>query len=124
MRRLCAVPLLAMLLTLALAAPAAAFDRLFDHNEYKLKNRPDVIFLPGPRGGSVHVSPFPMSKRAASIWKSDACFRDCTGQCTFGYTDCIRSVGEDRCRPQMDTCARTCQAECRRRGGPVLELTD
>ena len=51
-------PLVAVLVLIAgLLAPAAAGD-------YSLNNRPEVSF----KGGPVHVSPYPMSKRAAAVW--------------------------------------------------------
>ena len=56
-----------LLLVLGLAASAAAGD-------YTLENRPEVVF----KGGIVHQTPYPQGRRAASVWNSDACWRDCT----------------------------------------------
>ena len=69
------------LLMAGLIGPATA-------NDYSLANRPELVF-PGPKGGTVHVSPYPMSKRAASVWISDACWRDCEGQCAWSNEACL-----------------------------------
>ncbi len=111
--------LVALLLALPLGAPAAAFERPFNHREHSLEHRPEIIF-PRKRGEVVHVSPFPMGKRAASIWLSDACFRDCNGRCAWRFAPCQGAIGDDQCRPELDRCARICQTECRTRGGPAI----
>ena len=80
-----------LLFILGLAAPAAA-------GQYKLENRPEVVF----KGGAVHQSPYPQSKRAASVWASDACWRDCKTACTWKMEYCVGSNDADSCRPQLD----------------------
>ena len=99
-----------------LIAPATAGD-------YKLENRPEIVF-PGPKGGVVHISPYPAGKRAASIWLSDACWRDCSRDCTWKMEYCVRATPADACRPHLDACDRSCQRSCRTRGGPLLGFID
>jgi hypothetical protein len=99
--------------------PSAAGD-------YTYENRPHIVF-PGPKGkGIVHVSPYPASKRAASIWLADACWRDCSRHCTWQMETCLRAAGApaDACRPHLDACDRSCQRTCRLRGGPLLGFVD
>ena len=62
-----------VLVTALVAAGAPA-----NAGEYSLANRPEVTFKDGP----AHVSPYPQSRRAASVWQSDACWRDCKSACT------------------------------------------
>jgi hypothetical protein len=107
-----------------LLAPGLASHTLA--GDYTYENRPQVVF-PGPKGkGIVHVSPFPAGKRAASIWLSDACWRDCSRHCTWNMETCQRAaqVPADVCRPQLDACDRACQRNCRLRGGPLLGFID
>ena len=106
-------------LVLGWLAPAAAGD------QYTLANRPELVF-PGPKGGIVHVSPFPSSKRAASVWLADACWRDCEGQCAWHNETCLQGfkLGTETCRPKLDACSRACQRSCRLRGGPLLGFID
>ena len=87
----CAVVLLFIL---GLAAPAAA-------GQYKLENRPEVVF----KGGIVHQSPYPQSKRAASVWASDACWRDCKTTCTWKMEYCVGSNDRGRL-PAASRCLR------------------
>jgi hypothetical protein len=108
--------LAAVLLIAGLVAPAAA-------GEYTLANRPQVIF-PGPNGGVAHVSPYPAGKRAAAIWASDACWRDCKTDCTWKMEACLAASDADTCRPHLDACDRACQRTCRTRGGPFLGFID
>ena len=97
-------------------APAAAGD-------YTMANRPEVIF-PGRNGGIVHISPYPAGKRAASVWASDVCWRDCRTSCTWRMESCVGTMSADACRPQLDACDRACQRSCRTRGGPWLGFLD
>jgi hypothetical protein len=108
--------LLTMIALLGLAAPAGA-------GGYTLANRPETVF-PGPKGGIVHVSPFPAGKRAASVWASDLCWHDCTTSCTWKMETCVSGASADICRPHLDACDRSCQRSCRTRGGPWLGLID
>jgi hypothetical protein len=105
-----------LVLFAGLVASAAAGD-------YTLANRPEVIF-PGPKGGIVHISPYPAGKRAASVWASDACWRDCKTSCTWQMESCLAATDADACRPHLDACDRACQRSCRTRGGPFLGFID
>jgi hypothetical protein len=96
-----------------LAAPAAA-------GEYSYAHRPLVEFP----GGSVHVSPFPTGKRAAAVWASDTCWRDCTSAAAWRFQTCFGIQGPDACRVIMDADDRACLRHCRIRGGPYVNLTD
>jgi hypothetical protein len=104
----------ALLLVLGLAASAAA-------GQYTMENRPELIF----KGGIVHQTPYPQSKRAASVWGSDACWRGCASSCTWKMEYCVRSNDPDACRPHLDACDRSCQRGCRGiSGGPLLGFFD
>jgi hypothetical protein len=102
------------LFTFALAVSAAA-------NDYTLANRPEVSFKHGP----VRVSPYPQSKRQASVWASDACWRHCESSCAWNMEYCVRSTDPDACRPHLDACDRSCQRDCRGPwAGPILGFID
>ena len=110
MKVLCVV----LLFVLGLVAQAAAGD-------YTPENRPEVIF----KGGIVHQTPYPQSKRAASVWASDACWRDCTSTCNWKMEYCVGSNNADACRPHLDACDRSCQRSCRGlSAGPLLGFFD
>jgi hypothetical protein len=100
-----------LVLIAGFVGPAAASD-------YTLENRPVLVF---PRG-KVHVSPFPTSVRASTVWGSDACWRDCAGRCAWRLQVCGRDA--EPCRPALDACDRACLRECRTVGGPLLNITD
>jgi hypothetical protein len=107
--------LAAVLVVLAAAcAPAMA-------NDYSMARRPEVVF---PGSGSTHISPYPAGKRAASVWTSDFCWRDCTGQSAWRFEACIRAASPEYCRSQVDAEDRMCLRTCRTRGGPLLNITD
>ena len=74
-----------------------------------MENRPEVVF----KGGIVRQTPYPQSRRAASVWISDACWRDCKAECTWKMEYCVRSDDADACRPHLDACDRSCQRACR-----------
>jgi len=101
-----------VLLMLGLFTPAAA-------NDYSLENRPEVVF-PGPRGGIVRESPYPAGKRAASVWMSDACWRECTASCGWRMQTCLNAIGPEACRVRLQACDVSCQQACRARGGPLV----
>ena len=88
---------------------------------YTLENRALLVF---PGSGAERISPYPMSKRAASVWHSDSCFRDCTGQSAWRFEYCIRELGPEACRVRLDADDRICLRTCRTRGGPLLNITD
>jgi hypothetical protein len=96
----------------ALAGLAACSD-------YKLENRPQVIFS-GRGGDRMHITPYPMSSRAAAIWQSDACSRSCGAKCAAAYNACGYAKGAEACRPALDRCDRLCVFDCRTEGGPFL----
>jgi hypothetical protein len=104
-------------------ATAADISPAIAGEDYSYANRPPVVF-PGPKGGVAHVSPFPMSKRSAAVWASDACWRDCTSQAAWRFQTCFGMQGADACRVQLDADDRACLRQCRTRGGPVLNITD
>ena len=112
-----------MKLMAAILALTAGFAATAAANDYTYANRPQVAFAPG-RGGIVHVSPFPMSSRAAAVWASDACWRDCSNQATWRFERCVGVTGADACRAAMDADDRACLRACRSRGGPYLNITD
>jgi hypothetical protein len=99
------------------AAQADPFG-LISFNPYKLENRPEVVF-PGKR---VHISPYPSSKRAASVWVSDLCWRACTGETSHRFEVCVPASGPEACRFAHDADNRSCLRACRLRGGPMLNL--
>jgi hypothetical protein len=103
-----------LLLLCGLVASAVAGD-------YTMENRPELVF----KGGVVHQTPYPQGARAASVWKSDACWRGCNASCTWNMETCIRSSDADTCRPQLDACGRSCQRDCRGiSAGPLLSYFD
>ena len=103
-----------LLLVCGLVASAAAGD-------YTYENRPEVVF----KGGVVRQTPYPQSRRAASVWISDACWRGCKAECTWKMEYCVRSDDADACRPHLDACDRSCQRACRDwSAGPALGFFD
>jgi hypothetical protein len=88
---------------------------------YTLENRAVIVF---PGTGHERVSPYPMSKRAASVWHSDGCFRNCSGQSAWRFEYCIRELGPEVCRIRLDADDRICLRTCRTKGGPLLNITD
>ena len=110
-----------LLLTLALALPG----RPAVAGDFALDQRPAVSI----KGGAVHMSPYPQNRRAASVWASDACWRDCKAACTWAMDSCMGTHrgthGADACRPGLDACDRACQRDCRDpRSGPLLGFMD
>ena len=66
--------------------------------------------------------PFPRSKRAESVWASGACWSGCGSHCTWGLAACVTVDAQGHCLKWADACDRSCQRECRTRGGPLLPL--
>jgi hypothetical protein len=101
-----------------LVLPAAAGD-------YTLGNRPQVVF-PSTTGTSVHVSPYPMSRRSAEVWGSDSCWRACTSHGAWRLDTCLNTTGMDQnaCRAALDSDDRACLRTCRTNAGPVLNITN
>ena len=79
---------------------------------------------PGYDRGTTSLLPFPRSERAEAVWTEGACWRDCQKTCTWGLAGCLKVDGQGRCLSYTDACDRTCQRECRVRGGPFLSLGD
>jgi hypothetical protein len=100
------------LLAATLIGPAKADD-------YSLGNRPQIIFS-GRGGDKLHISPYPMSSRAAAIWTSDVCWRGCGANCAAQFNSCGRANGPEACRNALDRCDRICVFQCRNGGGPLL----
>jgi hypothetical protein len=100
------------LIAAALIGPAAAGD-------YILADRPQIVFS-GRGGDKIHVSPYPISSRAAAIRTSDACWRACGANCAGQFKACGRANGAEACRSALDRCDRICVYECRSSGGPLL----
>jgi hypothetical protein len=118
MKTCVALVLLAAATLAAAVLPASAGD-------YSLAHRPPLVFP----GGRVHTSPFPMSKRTADIWLSDACWHDCTSHGAWKLESCLGGrgpshPGQDACRAQLDARDRACLRQCRLSGGPLLNITD
>jgi len=101
-----------LLLAAALVGPAAASD-------YTLDNRPQITF-PGRGGAKAHISPYPMSSRAAAVWNADACWRKCAAKCGWQFNGCGRQSGAEACRTGLDRCDRICLWNCGAGGGPLL----
>jgi hypothetical protein len=101
-----------VLLLAASVAPALADD-------YTLDNRPQIVFS-GRGGDRIHLSPYPMSSRAADIWKADACWRGCGAKCAAQFNACGRANGAEACRSGLDHCDRMCVFDCRLSRGPLL----
>ncbi len=106
------IPAVLAALILALTAPMAAAG-----SGYSLDNRPVVKF---PGSGAKRISPYPMSARAAAVWHSDACWKDCTGQNAWRFEYCVRGTSAEHCRARLDADDRLCLRACRTRGGPLV----
>ena len=114
--------LAAALLTLGALCGTAQADPfgLISFHSYRLENRATVVF-PGKRE---HTSPYPMSKRAASVWVSDFCWNDCTSHSGWKFQACVREADPESCRFQLDADNRACLRACRLRGGPMLNFAN
>jgi hypothetical protein len=76
---------------------------------------------PAVSHGYVSGLPFPRGPRAAAVWGEGACWRDCQAQCTWGLTGCLSVDSQGRCVKYTDACDRSCQRDCRTRGGPYVD---
>jgi hypothetical protein len=74
--------------------------------------------------GHASVLPFPRSTRAQAVWGEGACWRDCQRTCTWGLAGCLTIDAQGRCLKYTDACDRSCQRQCRVRGGPYLTIGD
>lgn len=64
--------------------------------------------------------PFPRSKRAAAVWASDRCWKECGSYCGWGMAGCLQQDPQGQCLKLTDKCDRYCQRECRTMAGPYL----
>jgi len=108
-----------MKISLVLLLIAGALLGLGACSDYTLENRPTVVFS-GRGGDKAHITPYPMSTRAASVWVSDACWRGCAATCGAKFNSCGRANGAEACRTALDRCDRACVFQCRNGGGPLL----
>lgn len=72
--------------------------------------------------GQTSVLPFPRSARAEAVWDETACWRDCQATCTADLAGCLPVDTQGYCVKYTDACDRSCQRECRVRGGPYLAI--
>ena len=112
---------------LGLCGPAQADPfGIVNFRSYKLEHRPAVVFPPPPKDGSVHMSPYPASKRAAAVWESDFCWKKCTGETAWRHEACVHEIGREfgieACRFRLDADNRVCLRSCRTRGDPMINL--
>jgi hypothetical protein len=75
---------------------------------------------PASGQGQTSILPFPRSARAQAVWDEGACWRDCQVTCTSGLAGCLSFDSQGRCLQATDACDRSCQRQCRVRGGPYL----
>jgi hypothetical protein len=105
----------------ALFVLVAGWAASAEAGDYTMENRPEVVF----KGNIAHQTPYPQNWRNASVWKSDACWRECKASCTWKMEYCVGSADPDACRPHLDACDRSCQRSCRGlSGGPLLGFID
>ena len=64
--------------------------------------------------------PFERSEQAASVWASDACWKDCRAACAWDLNGCIHYNTQGLCILYSAACDRYCQRDCRTQGGPLL----
>jgi hypothetical protein len=72
-----------------------------------------------------HHSPeaaFPLSKRADAIRASGRCWSECGSYSTWNMVACLERNRQGRCLKLTDAADRSCQRECRMRGGPLLPI--
>ena len=67
-------------------------------------------------------SPFVRSKRSASVWASDRCWKECGSYCSWNMAGCLREDSQGHCLKLTDKCHRYCQRECRTMAGPYLPI--
>jgi hypothetical protein len=66
--------------------------------------------------------PFPLSERAQSVWASGACWTECNSVTTWNLAVCLARDAQGHCLKRADAGDRTCQRDCRTRGGPYLPI--
>lgn len=68
------------------------------------------------------VLPFPRSRRSQAVYASDACWAECQSFCTWNEAACLQVDAQGRCLRVTDSCDRSCQRDCRTRGGPFVSF--
>jgi len=66
--------------------------------------------------------PFPLGKWARSVWASGACWSECGSVTAWQLASCLEHDAQGRCLKQADAGDRSCQRQCRTRGGPLLPI--
>jgi len=94
-------------------APAAAAD---------LKATPYSDVKPWRYNAPSPALPFPRSRRAQSVWASDACWRACGAHCAWNMAACLGHDAQGHCLKLTDRCDRACQRDCRTWGGPLVPI--
>ena len=94
------------------AAPAAAADVNVSYRDA----RPE-IWRYNRHGKEL---PFARDARAKAVWGERACWSECRSYCTWNEAACLEVDAQGRCLRLTDRCDRTCQRECRTRGGPLM----
>lgn len=67
-----------------------------------------------------NLLPFPRTKRSQAVYADTACWSGCQSFCTWNEAACLQVDAQGRCLRVTDTCDRSCQRECRSRGGPYV----
>lgn len=80
----------------------------------------DLGVARAPAYVQLHALPFPRSARAAAVWGEGACWHSCQATCTWGLPACLSVDGQGRCLQDTNACDRSCQRDCRTRGGPYV----
>lgn len=66
--------------------------------------------------------PFSRTRRSQAVFVSDACWQDCQSFCTWNEAACLQVDAQGRCLRVTDSCDRSCQRQCRTRGGPFVSF--
>lgn len=66
--------------------------------------------------------PFARTSRSQAVYASDACWSECQAYCSWGQSTCLKTDPQGLCLKYTDRCDRTCQSDCRSRGGPFVSL--
>lgn len=106
----------ALLLTLmaSVIVPAGAADTIASYRDA----RPEIWRF----NRHSKELPFPRDARAQAVWGERACWSECQSFCTWGEAACLQVDAQGHCQRVTDSCDRSCQRECRTRGGPFLSF--
>lgn len=102
-------------LLLALLAAAVGAIEPVEAADMRVGVRPAAL-----EASRVRILPFPRRERAAAVWNERACWAGCQSYCTWGEAACLELDTQGRCLRYTDRCDRTCQRDCRSRGGPLV----